>query len=506
MDVTYLNNRRIVKNTIFLYARMVFNMGISLYTSRIILNTLGVEDFGIYSVVGGVVLMFAFLNNALTAAVQRFISFELGRGFSNRLQRVFCMSVNIYVVLAIMITILCETVGLYVLYYYLKIPEERMDAAFVVFQCSLISFVISILQVPFMSSIIAHEKMSVFAVGSVVETLAKFLGVVVLSYWAVDKLEAYAWILLLIAMAMAVFYRYYALKKFQECRYKRMWDSGLAKEMLGYSSWSLFGGIAVVASSYGINILLNIFFGPVVNTARGIAYQVNTAITSLYSSFLQAVNPQIVKQYSSGNFRYMQQLVYGSCRLTYLLVLLLGIPVCLETEKIFYLWLGQVPEYTVVFCRLVLIATLADCVSMPLVAAVNATGKIKKYQAFVGTVLFLNLPLSYIVLKITGIPQYSFYVAIFVAFCTALVRLWFAKKLLSLSVYYFFKEVVYRVTLVTLFSCISFLLPYYMPDNAGGFCVSMMGGLIITGGSIWCWGMTPGEKQMVLDKINKRKQ
>ena len=234
------NTRRIAKNTLMLYGRMLFSMFVSLYTSRVVLQALGVEDFGVYSVVGGVVLMFAFLNNALTTAVQRFISFELGRGFSDRLQRVFCMSVNVHSVLAIIITILCETIGLYVFYSCLKIPAERMEAAFVAFQCSLISFVISILQVPFMSSIIAHEKMSVLAVGSVIETLAKFLGAIVLSYWAVDKLEAYAWILLLIAMTMAVFYRYYALKKFQECRYKRMWDSGLAKEMLIYSSWSLF--------------------------------------------------------------------------------------------------------------------------------------------------------------------------------------------------------------------------------------------------------------------------
>ncbi len=503
MITTTENSKRIAKNTLLLYLRMLFNMAISLYTSRIILQTLGVEDFGIYNVVGGVVLMFSFLNNAMTAAVQRYISFELGRGVSEKLNRIFSMSVNIHVILALIIILFAETIGLYVFYEYLKIPTERMTAALVVYQCALASFSITVLQVPFISCIVAHEKMNIFAIGSVSETSTKFLGAVILIYLSGDKLICYAIILLTVSILVALFYRIYTILHFSECHYKRVWDKPLCKEMLSYSSWSLFGGVATIASTQGINILLNIFFGPIINAARGVAYQVNAAVCSLYSSFMQAINPQIIKQYSIGNYEYMHQLIYNSCRLTYLLVLLLALPICLETEHILYLWLGQVPEHAVLFCRLVLVATLVECMSMPLVPAVQATGKIKKYQSVVGSILLMNLPLSYVVLKITYIPEASFYMVIVINGITAIARLLICRNLINLSLRHFFKEVVVRILLSSLGASVSFWILYCLPNMPYRFIVSLVIGFLLTILSIVVFGIKPEERKFVFCKLKK---
>ena len=253
------NNKRLAKNTVMLYIRMLFIMAVTLYTSRIILQVLGIEDFGIYNVVGGVVLMFGFLNNAMTAAVQRFVSFELGRNDAGRLHTIFSMSVSIHILLAVLVLLLAETVGLYVIYSYLTIPEERMFAALVIYQCALISFAVSILQVPYMSCIIAHEKMDIYAIGTILDCCSKLVGVYLLTILTGDKLIWYGIILLVISIMVAVFYRTYAIKSFAECHYKFIWDKSLFNNMITYSGWSLFGGVATVGAMQGVNILLNIF-------------------------------------------------------------------------------------------------------------------------------------------------------------------------------------------------------------------------------------------------------
>ena len=266
------NNKRIAKNTALLYVRMLFLMAVSLYTSREVLRILGVEDFGIYNVVGGLVLMFGFLNNAMTAAVQRYISFELGRGVSERLHTIFCMAVMIHLALALVSLLLAGSAGGYILYAYLNIPPERFHAACVVFLCSLLSFGVTIVQVPYMASIIAHEKMGVYAAGTIMDSCAKLGGIIALGFFPGDKLIWYGIILLFISVAIALFYRIYCITHFEECRFRRKWDKSLFKEMFAYSGWSLFGGVASVIPPQGVNMLLNVFFGPTVNAARGIAY------------------------------------------------------------------------------------------------------------------------------------------------------------------------------------------------------------------------------------------
>lgn len=495
------NNKRLARNTVMLYIRMLFIMAVTLYTSRIILQVLGIEDFGIYNVVAGVVLMFGFLNNAMTAAVQRFVSFELGRNDVRRLHTIFSMSVSIHILLAVLVLLLAETVGLYVIYSYLTIPEERMFAALVIYQCALISFAVSILQVPYMSCIIAHEKMDIYAIGTILDCCSKLIGVYLLTILTGDKLIWYGIILLVISIMVAVFYRTYAIKTFSECHYEFIWDKSLFSKMITYSGWSLFGGVATVGAMQGVNILLNIFFGPAVNAARGIAYQVNSAVSSLYSSFTQAVNPQIIKQYSAGNLDYTQQLIFRSCRFTYLLVLLFACPIFFETGRILELWLGVIPEHAMTFCRLVLISTLIDCISMPLVPAVNATGKIKKYQIVVGNLLIMNLPVSYILLDITDKPEVSFYVAIAISVLTTSARLWICHSLLKFPIINFIKSVFGKIIPTTILSISPMLLYRYVNDLnlLANLCVCLFIVLL----SIWFMGLENGEKEMVKNKLIK---
>lgn len=505
MSTTSENNKRIAKNTALLYVRMLFIMAVSLYTSREVLRILGVEDFGIYNVVGGLVLMFSFLNNAMTAAVQRYISFELGRGVSDRLRTIFCMSVMIHLVLALVSLLLAGSAGGYLLYAYLNIPEERFHAACVVFLCSLLSFGVTIVQVPYMASIIAHEKMGVYAAGTVMDSCAKLAGIIALGFFRGDKLIWYGVILLGISVSLALFYRVYCITHFEECRFRRRWDGALFKEMFAYSGWSLFGGVASVIPPQGVNMLLNVFFGPAVNAARGIAYQVNAAVSSLYSSFTQAVNPQIVKQYSGGNLEYMHQLIFRSCRFTYLLVWLLACPILLETEQILRLWLHTVPSHAVLFCRLILVSTLTDSLATPLIPAVQATGRICNYQVLVSSLLLLNLPLSYVALKLTGVPEASFCVGILVSVLTAGARLLMCRRLVSLSLRRFGRTVLLRVLPVSLVASVSFVIPSVMEESYVRLAVSLAAGVSLTVLATWFVGMTSGERAFIVQRMKSVK-
>ena len=499
------NNKRIAKNTALLYVRMLFLMAVSLYTSREVLRILGVEDFGIYNVVGGLVLMFGFLNSAMTAAVQRYISFELGRGISERLHTIFCMAVMIHLVLALVSLLLAGVAGGYILYAYLNIPPERFHAACVVFLCSLLSFGVTIVQVPYMASIIAHEKMGVYAAGTIMDSCAKLGGIIALGFFPGDKLIWYGVVLLSISVAVALFYRIYCITHFEECRFRRKWDKSLFKEMFAYSGWSLFGGVASVIPPQGVNMLLNVFFGPAVNAARGIAYQVNAAVSSLYSSFTQAVNPQIVKQYSGGNLEYMHQLIFRSCRFTYLLVWLLACPILLETEQILRLWLHTVPAHAVVFCRLILVSTLIDSLATPLIPAVQATGRIRNYQVLVSCLLLLNLPFSYVALKLTGVPEASFCVGILVSVLTASARLLMCRRLVSLSLRTFGRSVLLRVVPVSLLTSVSFVIPTMMEENYARLLFSLAAGVLLTIASTWFIGITKGERAFIGQRIRNIK-
>ena len=459
------HNKRIAKNTMLLYFRMILTMLVTLYTSRVVLQTLGVEDFGIYNVVGGVVVMFSFLNSAMSSATQRFLSFELGKNNIKQFGKVFSMSINIHALIALIIFILAETVGLWFVNTELVIPADRLVAANWVYQSSILAFMITILSVPYNAAIIAHERMGVFAYISILEVSLKLLIVFILQWMAFDKLKLYAVLILGVALVIRLVYGIYCKLKIEGCKYKWITDKGLFKTLFSYAGWNLWGNLAAVGMDQGVNILLNVFFGPVVNAARGIAYQAGSAIRLFVSNFQIAVNPQIVKRYANGEQRSMHSLILSTSKFSYFLLLIMGLPVFIEAKYLLSLWLGEVPEYTVYFLRLVIIIQLIDSLSGPLMTAAQASGKIKLYQIVVGFLLFLNFPISYFCLK-SGLSVNSvFYVNILVSIVALLMRLLIISPLINLDIRTFHRDVTKKLIVVTTLSLILPLFFYFNVNN-----------------------------------------
>lgn len=456
------NNKRIAKNTLLLYVRMLFMMAVSLYTSRVVLQTLGVEDYGVYNVVGGVVAMFGFINSSMSSATQRYITFALGKGNFENLQKVFSTTLQIHVLIAVLIFVLGETVGLWFMYEKMQIPAERMDAAFWVIQCSILSTVVMIISVPYNAAIIAHEKMSAFAYISILEAVSKLVIVYILLVSSFDKLILYSVLLLTVQILIRFCYSFYCNEHFKETKCRLLWDKSLFKEMIGFAGWSMFGNLSAALFGQGLNMLLNVFFGPVVNAARAIAVQVQSAMQQFVNNFQMALNPQITKTYAKGEMSEMHKLMFRSARFSFYLLFFLSLPVLFETEFILIIWLKTVPENTVVFLRIMICISLIYSLSNPLIIANQATGKVKKYQAICGSILLLILPISYIVLKL-GFPAYSVFIVHFVMeSITQLVRMIMLRPLIGIRIKEYFKYIYTPVILVVLCSVI---LPFVVYEN-----------------------------------------
>lgn len=453
------NSKRIAKNTLMLYFRQILTMAVSLYTSRVVLQAIGVEDFGIYNVVGGLVGMFAILSNSLSSAISRFITYELGKGNKDQLKTIFSTSLNVQIMMSVIIVVILELIGVWFLNNKLDIPPDRLDAAGAVLHISMLTFLVNLISVPYNASIIAHEKMSAFAYVSLLEVFLK-LGVVYLLNIAIfDKLVVYAWLLFGVALIIRMVYSIYCRKHFEECKYQFVLNKPLLKEMFSFAGWNFIGSSSIVLKNQGINIILNIFFGPVVNAARGIAMQVNTAINSFVQNFMTAVNPQITKSYASGDYEYMMKLVFKSSRLSFYLMLMLALPIIIEAPQILSIWLVTVPDYTIIFVRLILLDTLINTLSQSLVTAQLATGNIKMYQIVVGGINMLNLPLAYLVL-VLGFPPESVIVTTIAISCTNLcARLYILRGIIKLPSRLFVKKVVLNVIAVSL---ISYIFPSIM--------------------------------------------
>lgn len=425
-------------------------MIVSLYTSRVILNTLGVEDYGIYNVVGGVVSMFAFFNSAMSSATQRFLSFEIGKGDFAQLRKTFNATQIIHIGIAVVIFILAETVGLWFVKTYLVIPPERLNAAIWVYHFSVLSFMVSIIQVPYNATIIAHERMNVYAYVSIIEVSLKLLIVFMLTWITYDKLKLYGILHFGVVFIIAAIYRVYTRSNFEESKFELVKDQKLYKTLISYSGWSLFGNIAGVAQGQGVNIILNIFFGPVLNAARGIAIQVQSALQAFVSNFQIAVNPQIIKYYSADNKDYLLSLVIRSSKLSFYLFFSLSLPILLEVDLILKLWLNIVPDFAVIFTKLVLISILISCISGPLQTLVQATGKIRNYQIIISFLLLLILPLSYIFLKNGYPPEITLYITIVIELFALLFRLLLLKKLINFPLFIYLKEVLAKNILIVI--------------------------------------------------------
>lgn len=498
------NTKRIAKNTLMLYGRMLFGMLVSLYTSRVILNTLGVEDYGIYNVVGGIVVMFSLISGSLSSAVSRFLTFELGRGDTERLKRIFSTSLLIHITLAGIIFVLAETVGIWFLNTQMTIPVERLNAANWVFQASIISFMLGLFSVPYNASIISHERMSAFAYIGILDVLLRLFVVLFIAYTSLhfDRLIVYSLSLVVVSMSLQCIYLFYCRKHFEECRLHFSFDKLCWKEMSAFAGWNFIGCTAGVLKDQGVNILLNLFAGPVLNAARGVAWSVNTAICSFAGNFMAALNPQITKSYASGNYPYMISLVERGSRFSFYIILVLALPVLFETDFILTLWLKQYPDHTVNFVRLVLLLSMCDVLSNTLITLQSATGKIRNYQLAVGGMLFMNFPLSYICLKISLPPESTLIVALFVSVCCLVLRLLFLHRMVCFSIKRYLRNVCFNVLLVTFVATIIPVILYsQMSDGWERFFIVSLGTVLSAATAVYFVGCTGRERQFILSKI-----
>jgi len=408
------DNKKIAKNTIFMYIRMIVNILIGFYTSRVILQVLGVSDFGIYNAVGGIVALFIFLNSAMTEATQRFLSFELGTGNQQKLAHTFSMCLNVHILISVIIVIIGEIIGLWLLYNKMVIPENRMHTAFWVFQFSIFASVFNVTQVPYTACLNAHEDFNIYALFQILKSVATLFFVILLKFMDGDKLWWYALFVLIVQLGFVVANRIYDVRSYKECRYRFVWDKSLFYRLFSYTSWSLAGQMSNTLADQGINLLMNMFFGPAVNAARGIAIQVQNSVSSLVWNFQGASIPQIVKLYAKGERESYIKLVNSSSKVSFFIFYLMVVPICFEMHMLLHIWLGQTTEYMILFSILVLLNVLTAAFGGTLVFLIQATGKIRNFQLFSTISNLIVFPLTYLLYKI-GYSAYISYILIFVS-------------------------------------------------------------------------------------------
>lgn len=506
------NSKRIAINTIMLYFRMFLTMGVALFTSRVILQSLGIQDYGIYNVVAGFVSMFTFINSAMTSATQRYVTFAIGKNESNRINTVFCTSMNIHILISVLLVLVAETFGLWFLNTHMTIPTGRLFAANIVYQCAILSTVVMIVSTPYNALIVAHEKMSAFAYISILDVSVKLLIAYLLHISSYDRLIVYAILMFGAQFLIRQIYSIYCHKHFPESKFRIVKDMPLFKEMISFSGWNLFGNLASVGSGQGINVILNMFFGPVVNAARGVAIQVQNAVLGFSSNFQMAINPQITKNYATGNLSYMHTLIYASSKYSFYLLFILSLPIVLEADNILSVWLGTVPEHTSNFLRLALITSIVNAMAGPLTIAAQAYGKIKRYQSVVGGILLLSFPVAYVCLKLGGSPE-MVYIVDLVVVCTAqIVRIYMMRNMIKLSIREYLKEVILRVCLVAIAGGMVPIIAYvYLKDNTFlsfmSVCLVSVLSVVV---SVYFIGIKRGEREKVKafikSKIKKNKE
>lgn len=443
-----------MKNTFLLYFRMALMMCINLYTSRIVLHTLGVEDYGIFDVVGGVILMFSFITDGMVASTQRFLTFELGKGDKEKLHAIFITSLHIHVILAIVTVIVGETFGLWYVMKIMVIPPERMVAALWCYHLSIVIIVLTILYYPYMSAIVAHEKMSSFAYIAILDAVLRLLMVYLLLIFDYDRLILYAILYACEKVLIRMVYNIYCIRHFEECRYKWIFKKSLFKEMGSFAGWSMVGHIAYAGYTYGLNLLLNPFFGPVVNAARAVAFKAQSVISQFAINFQMTINPQITKTYATGQLDEMHRLVFRGTRLTFCLMLMLCLPLIVETPMVLSIWLKEVPDGSVIFLRFMLVILILQQCQSPLATSMAATGKVMRYELVVSGLMLTILPISYVVLKNGGMPWsvYAVYLAILILSYAAIFYI--VLPMIKLNLLDYFKHAVIPCATVLLLSLI----------------------------------------------------
>lgn len=502
------NKKRVAKNTLFLYFRMILIMVVSLYTSRVILAQLGIRDYGINNVVGGVVSMFAFLNSSMATATQRFLTYALGKGDGDRLRKTFAASMNIHIFIALVIVLLAETIGLWFVNAKLVIPQDRMFAANVVYQFSILSFCVSIIQVPYDAVLIAHEKMSIYAYISILETILKLVIVYMLSISPFDKLITYSILFFAVTLFIRFTYQIYCKKHYAESKFMLFWDKDLYRQMSGFAGWNLFGSLAWLCRNQGLNIILNLFFGPVVNAARGVANQVSGAVMNFISNFQTALNPQITKEYAVGQIKEMEKLAYLGIKFSYIILFMLAFPLMLNIQFVLGIWLVKVPEWTAIFVILTLIDSLVGNIfGTPLMTSLSATGNIRNYQIVVSLIILFILPVGYVALRLGAGPTSVFYITIIFNFISGFVRFLYCRSQIGYSLKKMFVEVLVPIGMLMIFAI---PLPVYLKiavftdENLFNFVILSMLAVFTSGLASWFICMKSHERQVILDIVRNK--
>jgi len=496
-------NSKIAFNTMILYVKILITTIISLYSTRLVLNALGVVDYGVLGVVGSVVTSFAFLNAVMTSASQRFFAFELGRNNIEQLKKTFNIILQIFVAISIIVLILAETVGLW-FFNKLCIPDERMSAAFWVFQFAILSFIVSTLKTPYDAVIIARENMKIFAGMNIFDAVLKLIMVFLLVYFDYDKLKLYAVLMFCSSLIVVIINKTICNKKYKESLFSFYFDKKLFKTIIGYSGWNLFGALTWMFNNQGVNILLNLFFGPVVNAARTIAYQVEHAIVMFSQNFYMALNPQIIKSYASKELNRTFSLVFTGSKFAFYLLLAFSIPLILETRFILELWLGgeKISEYMIIFTRLVLLFALVNVLEGPLTQVVRATGNLKLYQICVGTLTLMIIPVSYILFKF-GYPEYTvFIVMISIYLIATFIRLGVLKKLVNFPIRDYVIKVLSVILMVSIFSVILPLSLYVLlQESIIRMLIVSISSLLSVCCIVYFLGINKNEKQMAISLL-----
>lgn len=503
---TSSNNKLIAKNTAMLYFRMLFIMFISLFTSRVIIDALGIVDYGIYNVVGGFVAMFALVSNSLTSACSRFISYEIGIGSQESIQKVFTTTIIIHYLLAIIIAILCEGFGLWYINNKMLIPVDRLLAANYVFHISVLNFCTNLITIPYNAAIIAHNRMKIFAYVSIFEGLGRLAICYLVMYVPSDRLVSYAWFYLGIQFIVRLIYQYYCRKKIIKGPIKFVFDVDLLKRIFSYSGWHIIGNSIALVNRQGADLILNSFFGPVLNAAKGISNQVLAAVSGFAGNFMVALNPQITQSYARGDYSYMINLIDRGARFSFYMMLMLSLPIILNTDYILEIWLNDVPEFSSPMVKISLITAMVGVLSNTLIVAQNATGKIRTYQIVIGGILLLNLPASFFFLKFGASPLAVLIVALFIEVCCLIGRLVVIRRNINAfnSIDYLIKVVGNCCKVALISSIIPVIVVFYMGKNIYSFLIVSVISVICTAIVIAFIGCSKGERKFLFELVKSK--
>lgn len=502
MENQVTKSKRLAKNTAILYLRTFIVMCISLITSRFTLKLLGIDNFGIYNIVGGTIAMFSIISGALSSSISRFLTFAIGKGDDEHLKKIFSTSLFIQILLGIIVLILGETVGLWFLNNKLNIPLNRLDSANWVLQFSLISFIINLITLPFNAAIIAHERMKAFAYMAVIDSFFKIVLILSLYFVKSDVLRVYSALMLLSTLVMFIFHFAYCRSLFNECSLKISFDSTNFKEMTKFASWTFFGNAGNICTLQGIDILVNIFFGVTVNAARGIVNQVNNIILSFINNFTTAINPQITKSYAENDCDYLIKIINNGAKFSYLLLMYPLIPIIFETETILNIWLGKYPSDTITFVRWNLIYICFNPLGSPYVTAILATGRIKNYEIAITAILFLTLPITLILYKAGFPPVASYWALVLITFIQNWVRLYYIKSLFGISFISYFRHVFFPIIFCTILIIIPVFIIYIsMQQSLLRFAIVICCSILTCSIVIFFFGLSQSQRNKIINKF-----